>query len=310
MDKQPSTLADWSLVQSFLAVADTGSLSGAAQKLGQSQPTIGRHIKALEAHLGIELFQRHARGLTLTAIGADMVPSAREMQRAMAALALTAEARAGSLKGTVRIACSLFFAHHVLPPIIADLRRSAPEISLVVQPSDDSENLLFREADIAIRMYRPTQLELVTQHVADVRMGVFAAKTYLARRGKPTSAEELWTHDLVGYDASRLILDQMAAMGWSAEAEDFAVRCDNHPAYWELICAGCGVGFTQLRVGRADPRVQELTLGIDIPSLPVWLTASPSVRKTPRVDRVWQHLRDHLSAAFQPGDIDAGDPAG
>ena len=298
MTTQPS-FSDWSHVQSFLAVAETGSLSAAAQALGQSQPTIGRHIKALETHLGVELFHRHARGLTLTRIGSEMRGPAEQMRNAMAAIALKAEAQSATTTGTVRIACSLFVAHYVLPPIIADIRQEHPTIQLVVTPSDVSENLLFREADIAIRMYRPEQLELVARHITDIEMGTFAAHSYLKRRGRPSRAEEIWDHDLVGYDTSTLITDTMRALGFKVTAEQFAVRCDNHPAYWEMVRAGCGIGFTQAAVGRADPLVDELRLDIPIPTLPVWLAAHQSVRKAPRVDAIWHALDHRLVAALR-----------
>ncbi len=288
--------SDWSHVQSFLAVAETGSLSAAAAQLGQSQPTIGRHIKTLEDSLGVELFHRHARGLSLTEIGADMRPAAEAMRDAMATIALKAEAQSNTSHGTVRIACSDFMAHHVLPPILAQIRADAPLIQLVIVPSDHSENLLFREADIALRMYRPNQLELVTRHVADIELGAFAAKTYLNRRGRPTQIEDLLEHDLVGYDTSTLITDTMHDLGWPGGPESFAVRCDHHPTYWEMVRAGCGIGFTQAPVGRADPLMEELTLDLQIPPLPVWLTTHQTVRKAPRVDTVWQALDRLLTA--------------
>jgi DNA-binding transcriptional LysR family regulator len=285
---------DWSLVQSFLAVAELGSLSAAARSLGQSQPTLGRHIKTLETQLGVELFHRHAKGFSLTEMGQSIRPAAEAMRGAMSTISVLAEAEGGTLDGTVRIACSVFAAHFILPPIVTDIREKEPSISVVVQASDDSDNLLFREADIALRMYRPQQLDLKTLHVCDIPMGVFAAKRYLDRRGYPRHMADLFEHDLVGYDTATLILDEMARLGIPATAEDFPVRTDNQTAYWELVRAGAGIGFTQLHVGRADPDVVELAIGLDVPALPVWLTAQETVRKTPRVARVWELIEHGL----------------
>jgi len=289
---------DWSLMASFLAAAETGSLSAAATTLRQSQPTVGRHIRKLESQLGLELFQRHARGLVLTPSGERIRHHAQAMQAAMAQVALEAEAETGTLSGTVRIACSFFAAHHVLPGLVAQMRAVEPQISVVLHPSDNSDNLMFREADIALRMYRPRQLDLVTRHIADIEMGAFAAKGYLARRGVPRSYEDLLSHDVVGYDQSPLMRDVMAQMGYTLSAEQFVVRTDNQTAYWELVRAGCGVGFTQAHVGRSDPALEELHLGFDIPALPMWLTAHETVRKTPRVDRVWDLLVEHLPSCL------------
>ena len=160
---------DWSLVQAFLAVAETGSLSGAARALGTSQPTIGRHIQAVEDNLGAALFHRQARGMALTDFGETLLEPARAMQLAAAQLAQTAAGGSSDLTGTVRITASLFVSHHVLPPVLAEMRETYPDIQLDLVASDQSENLLFREADIAVRMYRPRQLDMVTRHIGSVQ---------------------------------------------------------------------------------------------------------------------------------------------
>lgn len=288
------TSLDWSLIQVFVAVAETGSLSAAAARLGRSQPTLGRQVQALEQALDASLFERHARGLRLTPLGADLLPLAQQVHQAMNALALTAAGQSQRLEGTVRITASVFASHYLLPPILARIRAAEPAISLVLIPSDRSENLLFREADVAVRMFRPTQMDVVTRHVTTIEMGIFAAKSYLARRGRPQRPDQLFDYDLVGYDANELILRTMRDFGWPATPEDFAVRCDNQATYWELVRAGCGIGFSQLVAGRADPAVEEIDLGIRIPPLEVWLAAHPAMRQTPRIRRVWDMLAEEL----------------
>ncbi|MHA6264769.1 LysR family transcriptional regulator [Arenibacterium sp. CAU 1754] len=285
---------DWSLIQSFLAVADHGSLSAAARQLGRSQPTLGRQIHALETSLGTDLFERHARGLRLSDAGADLLPMARQMHAAMNALSLTAAGQSQTLAGTVRITASVFASHYVLPPVLAHIRAQEPSINLVLIPTDRPENLLFREADIAVRMYRPTQMDIVTRHITTLELGIFAAKSYLQRAGRPQSVEELMDFDLIGYDNSDLIMRTMRDMGWPATREDFVVRCDNQSAYWELVRAGCGIGFSQRNVGRADPLLEELDFGLSIPPLEVWLAAHQAMRQTPRIRRVWDLLADGL----------------
>ena len=285
---------DWSLTQSFLAVAESGSLSAAARGLGLSQPTLGRHIKTIEDQLGVELFQRQARGFELTETGRLLLPHARQMRDAMQALSLTAAGGATQMQGDVRIATSVFMAHHAMPQIIADIRRAEPDIQIDLLPSDGSENLLFREADIAVRMYRPEQLDMVTQHLGDIHLGMFATRDYLNRRGTPRSADDLRLHDLIGYDTNDDIIRGMRAVGIPATRDWFAVRCDNQSAYWELLRAGCGIGFGQRNIGRSDPELVEVMTEIPLPTLPVWLTAAEAVRHTPRVARVWTLLKQGL----------------
>ena len=296
MDKS-LTDEDWSLVQAFLAVAETGSLSAAARRMGRSQPTLGRQVQALERSLGVTLFDRHARGLALSETGSDLLPMAQQMHAAMNSLTLTAAGQSQQLQGTVRITASVFASHHLLPPILARIRAAEPAIHLDLLPSDTTENLLFREADIAVRMYRPTQLDIVTRHITDLQLGVFAARSYLERAGRPRRAEDLLRHDLIGYDRNDLIVQTMQTMGWPVSRDSFAVRCDNQTTYWELVRAGCGVGFSQVGVGRADPYplVEELQLGVDILPLPVWLAAHQAMRQTPRLRRVWDLLARGLA---------------
>ena len=295
MDK--TTLSDWSLIQSFLAVAETGSLSAAAAQLGRSQPTMGRHIQTLEEQLGQRLFNRHPRGLHLSPEGEALLPMAQDIHARMHAIGLTAAGQSQDLKGTVRITASIFASHYILPQILADIRAALPQIELELVPSDASENLVFRAADIAVRMYRPTQLDIVTRHITDLPLGAFAAKRYLDRRGRPTDLESLWSHDLIGYDDDDLILRTMRAMGIHADRHHFAVRCDNQSAYWQLLRAGCGIGFSQCGVAHLDPEVEELDLDIHIPPLPVWLAAHASMRQTPRIRRVWDMLATGLEKA-------------
>ncbi len=287
-------LTDWSLVQSFLAVAESGSLSAAARQLGRSQPTLGRHIQTLEVSFSQQLFDRHPRGLQLSQAGSALLPMAREMQLQMYQLSLQAAGQSEALAGTVRITASVFAAHYLLPPILAEIRTKEPKIELELVPTDTSENLLFREADIALRMYRPSQLDVITQHIADLPLGIFAAKSYLVRRGHPRTAEDLWSHDLVGYDSNDLILRSMLDMGWPAQRSAFAMRCDNQATYWQLVRAGCGIGFCQSSVARADDAVEELDLGVEIAPLPLWLTAHGAMRETPRIRRVWTLLAKAL----------------
>ncbi|MDJ0821397.1 MAG: LysR family transcriptional regulator [Paracoccaceae bacterium] len=294
MDANAAKL-DWSLVQVFLAVADSGSLSQAARALGISQPTVGRQIRQIEAQLDVTLFHRQPRGLQLTEAGRALLPHARQMADGLRALSLSAAGRSNKLSGPVRITASVFTAHHHLPPILARLRHEEPDISIDLVPSDQSENLLYREADIAVRMYRTEQLDIVTRHLGDLALGIYAAKSYLDRAGRPKAIRDIYDMDLVGYDRSDLILRGMREMGVDAQREWFATRCDHHAVYWELVRAGCGIGFAQTCMGDADPLVERLFPEVPLPPLPVWLAAHEAVRSTPRIRRVWDALADGLA---------------
>lgn len=299
MDNRLKAL-DWTLIQSFLAVADTGSLSAAARQLDQSQPTLGRQIKRLEDALDLDLFHRQPRGLSLTEQGQAILPAARRMAEAMGDIALTAAGEDRGLNGTLRITASQIVSHFHLPRIIADLRRAAPEMAVELLPSDTSENLLFREADIAVRMYSSEQLDVITRQIGWMPLAAYATPEYLDRRGVPRRAEDLMRHDIVGFDRSDLILRTMRAMGLPMTRDHFAVRCDDQVTYWQLVASGCGIGFGQKPVGDTDPTVVQVLEGLTIPPLPVWLAAHDTMRRTPRVALGWRYLERGLAPLLQP----------
>ena len=285
---------DWTLLQSFSAVAETGSLSAAARKLGQSQPTLGRHIRALEAALGVELFTRGPRGLIPTEAARGMIGPAEQMRAAAARLQLAAEGQEAGLAGVVRVTASSVVSHFVLPSILAALRHAHPEIQVELVPSDSSENLLFREADIALRMYRPTQLDLVAAHVCDLEMGLYAATGFLDRVGRPQTVEEALSLDFVGFDADDTIIRFMRATGLDVGREFFGIRSDDQAAYWQLVRAGCGIGGMQTVIGEAEPGVERILPGLDLPTLPVWLATPTALRHNPRIRLVWDRLAEGL----------------
>jgi DNA-binding transcriptional LysR family regulator len=297
---------DWSLTRSFLAVAETGSLSAAARLLCLSQPTLGRHIADLEAQLGLALFTRQPRGLALTESATALLPHARAMRDAAAKLSLAAAGRGESLAGAVRITASRVVAHHLLPPMLAQLRAAEPGIEIDLVPTDSTENLLFREADIAVRMYRPTQLDVITTHLCEMPLGLYAAHSYLAHHPAPQSAADLLALDFVGFDRSDLMLRMMRGLGIDRLREDFPVRCDDQIVYWNLVRAGCGVGGMQRLIADADPTVARVADFIPLPSLPVWLTAAQALRQSPRIRRVF----DHLAASFRALKLDPTPPIG
>ncbi len=289
------TSLDWSLVQVFLAVAQEGSLSGAARRLGQSQPTLGRQVKKLEEAVAIQLFQRQPRGLVLTPAGAEILPAARRMAEALGEIALSVAGHDDRLAGTLRLTASHMVAHHILPPLLARLRAEAPQMQIELRPSDRTESLTFREADIALRMYRPEQLDIVTRKLGEVPIGIFAARSYLDRVGRPGDLDALLRCDLIGYDTSELILRGMRGLGITLRREDFALRCDDQTTYWELVRAGCGVGFGQRALGLADPALEQLMPDVPLPGLPIWIAAHESLRRTPRVALAWDSLASGLA---------------
>jgi DNA-binding transcriptional LysR family regulator len=284
---------DWALLRSFLAVADHGSLSGAARELRLTQPTLGRHVQELEVQLRTKLFTRSARGLLPTEAALELLPHARLMASTAAALARAASGEAEDERGTVRVAASDIIGAEVLPAIIAAFRRAHPSIEVELVLSNRNENLLQREADIAIRMVRPTQQQLMARKIGDVPVRLFAHKSYVRRRGLPTSLADVRNHDLIGYDRIPAVFE---GGGLDVLRSDFALRSDNDLAQLALLRAGAGIGGMQVQMGARDKAmIPVLHKHIDLP-LEMWLVMHEDLRESRRVRRMYDALDAGLSA--------------
>ena len=286
---------DWALWRSFAAVVTHGSLSAAARAIGVSQPTIGRHIEALEADLKLTLFERTLAGLKPNRAALRLHEPVLQAQMQLAQAMILAEGAQEHLAGTVRITASAMISNYVLPELLGRIRQAHPGIAMELVPSDTAENLLMREADIAIRMFRPTQLELVTRHLGDVAIVPAAHENYLARRGSPTSMEELWSHDLLGFDRSDAILVHARSLGVSLGRDDFVLRSDDQPQLWEMLKAGLGIGFAQQGLVHRTPGLKALPIDLAIPSLPFWLTTHKELFTSHRIRVIYDALAEGLT---------------
>ncbi len=286
---------DWRLVRSFLAALDQGSLLGAARVLRASQPTVGRHIAELESQLGVLLFERTGRGLVPTATALKLADAARGMEAGALQLAQTLSGAQSQASGTVRITASVPVAVQLMPPLLADMRQTLPDIQIELVSSNQVSNLLRREADIAVRMVRPDQASLIAKRIGNVALGAYAHRSYLARRGSPRQPTDLMQHDLIGSDADPAILQGFQAMGYAATRETFAFRSDDFIVQWQAVRAGLGVGFCADYMARTDPDVQRVLPGLlKIPPLPMWLAVHREIRTNRRIRAVYDFLAEVL----------------
>lgn len=287
---------DWNLIRSFVAVAETGSLSAAARRIGVSQPTLGRHIAELEAALGVTLFRRGRSGYDLTESGMALVERGRAVSEQAAAFARLAEGRTESIAGTVRITASEIIAAYALPSMTARLAEAEPDIEVEIVASNHVQNLLRRDADIAVRMTEPAQLDLVARKIADLPLVACAAHSYLTRKGRPEQPADLLDHELVGFDRGTELIEGFAAMGVTIDRHAFRFRSDNQIVMWEAIRAGNGIGFAQAVLVAREPLVEALLPDLPLPVLPMWLAMHRDVRTSARIRRVADFLYEELKA--------------
>ena len=286
---------NWQLIPSFLAAQQHGSLLGAARALGISQPTVGRHVSMLEAQLGTPLFERTGRGLIATPAAARLADAARAMEAGAQTLMRGAQQAQTTLSGTVRISASQPMACSLLPKLLLKLRAEQPRIQIELVASNAVSDLLRREADIAIRMVRPTQPSLVARRIGQVTVAVCAHRDYLAKEGVPQKPEDLLQHDLVGNDRVQEISRGFAAMGHPVGAEQFALRTDDLMAYWAAVRAGLGIGFVAGYLLRDDHNVMQVLPNLPLPALPVWLVMHREIRSSRRIRAVVDFLARELT---------------
>jgi DNA-binding transcriptional LysR family regulator len=291
----------WELYRTFLDVVRDGSLSGAARRLGLTQPTVGRHIDALEQALDLALFTRSPRGLIPTAAALDLVPHAESMAAAAAALRRTASGEAAAETGTVRLATSELVGCEILPPILAAFRHKHPGISIELALSNRVADLLRRDADIAIRLVRPTQDGLVARKIGVVRIGLYAHRDYIARFGMPDELEALFKHGFIGFDRDDWSFRSIGVSNEDIGKLKFAFKCDSDPAQFAALKAGLGIGGCQVQLAERTPGLVRLLPDIVNFTLDSWIVTHEDLKGTRRVRLLFDHLATGLAACLVSG---------
>lgn len=286
----------WDLCRSFLAVLDEGSLSAAARRLRLTQPTLGRHVAELEQELGVVLFTRSQTGLDPTDAALELRPHAEAMALAAEALRRTASGEAAEERGSVRITASEIVGTEVLPPLLAAFNRLHPRIAIELIVSNRSDDLLRREADIAVRMTTPVQGALLQRHIGRIALGFFARHDYLERNGVPESRDALKEHVLIGFDTETPSVRAAQRLGVIPERAAFTLRTDSDIAALQAVRAGFGIGVCQVRIGERDPALrrvlaQEFEIGLE-----TWLAMHEDLKTVRRMRLVFDHLAAGLGA--------------
>ncbi|APZ01839.1 LysR family transcriptional regulator [Burkholderia pseudomallei] len=286
----------WELYRSFLGVLREGSLSGAARALGLTQPTVGRHVAALEAALRVPLFTRSSSGLMPTDVALALRAHAEAMESTADALARAATSFGEDVRGVVRISASDVVGVEVLPPIVARLRQRHPALTVELALTNRVQDLLRREADIAVRMTRPGQTQLIARHIGGIELGLHAHRDYLARCGTPRDAGELVRHALIGHDRPTAFIRQIAKSFPGFDRGAFALRTDSDLAQLALIRCGAGIGACQAALAKRDPALVRVLPKAFAGRLDMWVTMHEDLRGSPRCRAAFDALAEGLDA--------------
>jgi DNA-binding transcriptional LysR family regulator len=285
----------WDELRTFFEVARDLSLSGAARRLGLTQPTVGRHIDALEDALGVTLFTRSPRGLTPTAAAKALAPHGEAMAAAAAALARVASSAAAVDRGVVRVTASEIMGAEALPAMFAGFRARNPGIAIELSLTNRNQDLARGDADIAVRMIRPTQSGLVARRIGAMRIRLYAHRDYLARFGEPRSLADLAQHGLIGFDRNDAAFRSAGPLAKALTREDFGFRSDSDLAQLAALRAGVGVGGCQDAIAKRSPALVPVLPNAFQMALEVWLVMHRDLKSEPRVRLMFDWLAAGLS---------------
>jgi DNA-binding transcriptional LysR family regulator len=285
---------DWNRARAFLVTAEEGSLSAAARALGMTQPTLGRQVSALESQLGVVLFERVGGRLSLTSSGLDLLGHVKTMADAANQVSLAATKRSDSMDGNVCIAASEIYATYLLPPIIYKLRMAEPGISIKVVSSNEASDLLRREADIAIRSFRPTEAELISKKIKDVDAPFYAAKNYTEQYGSLPTLVDLENVQFLSIGDKSVFLKQMNERGFAISEDNLSIESESHIVHWEMVKQGLGIGIVPDNIGDREPLVERVLTSIKPISFPIWLTSHRELKASKRIRFVFDFLAEEL----------------
>jgi DNA-binding transcriptional LysR family regulator len=285
---------DWNKARAFLVTAEEGSLSAAARALGMAQPTLGRQVDGLEQELGIVLFERVGRGLTLTPSGLELLEHVRDMGEAAGRVSMTALGQSQALEGAICISASETYAAVLLPPIIAKLRKLEPGIRVEIVVANHASDLRRREADIAIRNFRPTEPDLIAKKIGDADAVLYATPDYIEMIGNPTKPYDLRHADFVNMDHGGMMLKGLNTLGLGLTEANFPLLTESYLVMWELVRQGAAIGILDAHIGDADPVVRRVLPDLEPLVFPIWLVSHRELTTSRRIRVVYDFLAEEL----------------
>jgi DNA-binding transcriptional LysR family regulator len=284
----------WETQRVFLAVLRTGSLSAAARALGIAQATARRRIDALEHSVGTSLFVRSPAGLMPTDTAKELIGHAESMALAAEAFARAASAQANVTGGTVRVTSSQLLGVEVLPTMLHEIRAAHPRLALELSVSNRLEDLSLQEADVAVRIRRPSEAAVVTRHAGDLHIGLYATAELLEQQGVPRCADELSEYPIIGPDRNLTELAFLGQQGFACTADRAVIRTDSHLAQFAALRAGLGIGVCSSLLARRYGLVRVLPEHVDF-RVDVWIAMHVDLKRVKRVALVFEALSQSLS---------------
>lgn len=285
---------DWNQARAFLATAEEGSLSAAARALGQTQPTLSRQVAALERDLGVTLFERVGRSLSLTQAGHGLLDHCRAMGEAAGQVSLVAAGQAQAVEGHVSITATNWTATYHLPVVLERLREVAPGISITVIASNDIRDLRRREADIAIRHVRPDEPDLIAKLIGETTAHLYATTAYLDRHGRPKTMADLAAAAFIGFEHPERLLPLFNSLGAPLTADNFKLTSASGTVILALLQRGLGIAPLPEEIAALVPDLERVLPDVELATIPTWLVTHRELHTSRRIRLVFDVLADWL----------------
>lgn len=298
-------MIDWDRVRIFHTVAEAGSFTRAADRLGLSQSAISRQIGALEEDLGAPLFHRHARGLVLTEQGDILLETAREVARRMAAAQSALKESRDVPAGHLRISTTVGIGTVWLTEHLSEFLDRYPEISVSLIVSDTEVDLSMREADVAVRLHRPTQADLIQRRLTTFHTHLYAAPSYIERHGRPETIADLENHRLVAYgdEAQAPVVSLNWILHAGREDDEMNGRprlahftCNNVYGMLRAVSAGTGLASLPDYLSRSDPSLERVLPEVEGPVFTAYFVYPEELRSSKRVAVFRDFLLEKVAA--------------
>ena len=289
-------MLDWEDLKYFLAMAEHGSLSAAARKLNVSQPTLSRRLTALEESIGSELFSRTRTGLEMTVLGEQMRHHARHMQDDVHAMERLVTGHDSSLTGSVMISCIEALGAIWLVQRLKNFSEQFPGITVDVKVDNAASDLLRREADIALRMFRPVQNDLVAKRTVTMNYGYYASRKYLEENGTPENISELKDHRFILPHDEILAHTKTDPRKIYALSKAASFRSNSMMALATAVREGFGIGAYSCMMAAEEPDLVRVFDDLVVFSSDIWLVSHAELRRSARIRAMYDYLGDMLSA--------------
>lgn len=286
---------DWNQVRAFLATAEEGSLSAAARVLGQTQPTLSRQVAALEANLGVTLFERAGRAVALTDAGREVLGHVRAMGEAATKFSLTALGQSQAIEGRVVITATHSLAIYQLPPIIRRISDLAPDIEIEIITSSHVQDLTKREADISIRHARPEQPDLIAKLIGETKAHLYGSQDFIQAHGPFPSLEAVSRANFIGVGQNERMIEMLRPHGLNLSPGNIKIGSFNGTVIRELVAQGLGLSVVTRDFEMTHRNIRAILPDQFAVPVPIWLVTHRELHTARRIRFVYDILSEELS---------------